>query len=152
MNEYGLTALHLASEQGHVAAVQALLEHEMCDTSITNDDDNDDGDARVWVDANNEPGRTALHLAADWGHESVVQALLDHWTCNISITDCTGKTALHLAAWGGEVAAVQALLEDAKCDTSITTSGGCTAADWARAWGHGEVAIMIDAMKRPSEN
>ena len=55
----GYTALMLASEKGHVDAVQALL------------------DAGADIEAKDYYGWTALMLASRYGHVEVVQALLD---------------------------------------------------------------------------
>lgn len=55
----GMTALHIASEHGHEAVVQLLL------------------DKGAELEAKDDNGWTALHFAAEEGHEAIVQLLLD---------------------------------------------------------------------------
>lgn len=54
-------------------------------------------------------GNTALHLAARYGHKTVVQLLLENGA-KINEEDGKKKTALHLAAECGYETVVQLLL------------------------------------------
>ncbi|KAI9853716.1 MAG: hypothetical protein M1813_001832 [Trichoglossum hirsutum] len=53
-------------------------------------------------------GRTALHLAAEKGHETVVQLLLEKGGA-VNAKTYDGQTALHLAAEKGHETVVQLL-------------------------------------------
>ncbi|KAJ7506487.1 hypothetical protein B0H11DRAFT_285786 [Mycena galericulata] len=89
---WGKTALHLASEQGHLDVAQLLIEHN---TS---------------VDQTDKFGVTALYLASERGHLNVVQLLIEH---NASVDQATkdSRTALHLASDRGHLNVVQLLIE-----------------------------------------
>jgi len=95
----GITALCLASQQGHISVAQDLLKRH-CDVNKA-------------VDIDNNQGVTALHLAARNGHENIVNVLIAAGA-NISATMTTGEiaglTALHLAVEGGHLNVMDALL------------------------------------------
>ena len=57
----GLTALHGASENGHVGVVKVLLAHPLIDVKEMSKD-----------------GFTALHIASQKGHVEVVKVLIPH--------------------------------------------------------------------------
>ncbi|KAF8248526.1 ankyrin, partial [Wilcoxina mikolae CBS 423.85] len=61
-------------------------------------------------DAWDKSGRTALHHAAENGHESILQMLLDQGV-NKDISDNLGQTALHLAGGKGHMVIVRKLLD-----------------------------------------
>jgi ankyrin repeat protein len=73
-DEYGLTALHLASLYGHVDIARMLIDHG------------------ADVSAQDEDGSTALHLALENGHVDLAQmlkrvtSLVPHATPMISTT------------------------------------------------------------------
>lgn len=85
------TALHLAARGGHTVVVQHLL-----------------ADPRVDPTVQNKVGKTALHHAAQCGHESTCAVLGAR--VGPSGGDSTGWTALHWAAQCGQTASVEALL------------------------------------------
>jgi ankyrin repeat protein len=92
-DEYGWTALHRATENGHLAAVQLLLEKS------------------ADVKANANYGGTALHRAAKNGHEAVARLLLEKGA-DLEAEDNYGGTALHRAAKNGNEAVVRLLLDN----------------------------------------
>jgi ankyrin repeat protein len=63
---------------------------------------------RADVNAPDQSGETALHLAARGGHEAVVRLLLEY-RADVNAPDQSGGTALHLAARGGHEAVVRLL-------------------------------------------
>ena len=81
----GLTALHLAAQQGSLEIAQLLIE------------------AGANVEAKTRIGaHTSLHLARGGAHASVVRALIDAGADPTAMTSRTGVTPLHLAAEGAE--------------------------------------------------
>ena len=77
---------------------------------------------------------TALHYAADNGHEAVVAQLLQA-KAEIQARDSNGRTALHWAAFNGKEAVVETLLR-AKADPNAVDNNGMTAAQDAEQCCH----------------
>ena len=130
----GITALHLAAEQGDVEAAQALL------------------DAGADVGAGTRIGRyMPLHLAARGGHGDVVAMLLEAGADPLAATTNSGATALHLAA--GAVrghGAVAALLEHGADPNAREASAGQTPLMFAAAANRAEaIAALLDGGADP---
>ena len=124
----GITALHLAAEQGDAEAAQALL------------------DAGADVGAGTRIGHyTPLHLAARGGHVAVVALLLEAGADPLAATTNSGATALHMAA--GAVrghGAVAALLEHGADANAREASAGQTPLMFAAAANRGEaIAVLL---------
>jgi ankyrin repeat protein len=125
--KYGLSALHLAVLNNHEDVVKRLL-HAKADTSILSPDSCTPLHTASWSghdaivkylllakadpsgQTNDDPKRTALILAASYGHVSIVRQLLDA-NANVAIADRFGSTALHCAAHGGFRDVVELLLK-----------------------------------------
>lgn len=88
------TALHTASEQGHIEVVNYLLEKNSSMANI----------ARSNL-------KTALHSCARKGHLEVVKALSQKVPTIVARADKKGQTALHMAVKGQNVEVVNALIE-----------------------------------------
>lgn len=115
----GLTALHLAAQQGNLEIVQPLI------------------GAGANVEAKTRIGDyTPLHLASGGAHASVVRALIDAGADPTAITSRTGVTPLHLAAkaLNGE-STVRALLEQGVAVDAREYAAGQTALMFAAARG-----------------
>ncbi|CAG9762790.1 unnamed protein product [Ceutorhynchus assimilis] len=109
-NNRGLTALHLAAQMGHSAIVNMLLENgfSVDGTQInqltplhyasSNHDDVHLIEILLKFDAEIERknifGRTALHLASQNGHSTVVNLLLKNGA-NVNARDNHGETPMH---------------------------------------------------------
>jgi len=91
-NAWGMTALHLAAENGHIDMVKTLLNHD------------------AEVDAKNEMGATPLFYAAGNGYPDVVKLLLASGA-NVHICQKNKWTPLHHAVQGGHYEVVMALLK-----------------------------------------
>lgn len=85
-------------------------------------------------------GKTALHLSAENGHESVVRCLLEYGS-DIDARDSSGATALHYAAEMGNVDVIEALLERGG-DGDAKDQQGQTPLHMAAKNGH-EAAVRI---------
>ncbi len=92
-NNNGIDALLWAANNGHIDAVQYLL---------------DRGDFDINRQSNN--GKTALMWAITWGHFSVVKLLIKY-KADIHRTDVSGMNALMHAVMGGNVNIVEELIE-----------------------------------------
>ncbi|KAK4210778.1 ankyrin repeat-containing domain protein [Rhypophila decipiens] len=106
----GMTALHLACEQGQLLAVQALL------YPPANSDKNH-GEPRLvdqaFVNKSQLDGRTALHIAAERGFVYTVNMLLAAGA-NTEAKTLSGYTPLQLAAKEGRLHVMRLLLGEAE--------------------------------------
>lgn len=75
----------IAAENGHIIAVGLLL------SKLTSQ-----------LHTKNKFGRTAIHLAATFGHTEMITVLIGQGA-NINVTDKTGWTALHYASLKGHL-------------------------------------------------
>ncbi len=106
VTELGLTSLHVASRNGHLAIAKILLEV----------------DEGIAVITENVQHRTALHIAAEEGHLNMCKLLL-HYHVPINATDKNGNTALHLASGRDKCSVVSLLLENGLEDVGNDTDG-----------------------------
>jgi ankyrin repeat protein len=113
----GLTALHVAAEQGHAEIVELLLARGASASPTT----------RIG-------SYTPLHLAAMGGHAEVAEVLLDAGGNANAVTTNSGVTPLHLAAAAIDGAdAVEALLEHGADPNAREASAGQTPLMFAAA-------------------
>jgi ankyrin repeat protein len=89
----GMTGLHMVASFG----LANLTRHLLSD--------------KGHVDVRDEEGRTALHKAAENGHNDVVLALLENGADPDAQEEAFNQTPLHLAALNGHKAVVQTLLD-----------------------------------------
>jgi hypothetical protein len=88
----GQTALHVASDGGHIGMIEKLLGRDADIEKTTF-----------------HTGSTALHMAAARGHGNVAQLLLKGGA-DVNATDKLGHTALELAAQNGHAETVELLI------------------------------------------
>lgn len=120
-----VTALYLAATNADVKMIRLLLE-KGTNIRITDDDeirrsvtdDNVDKLLKLLLEQGahsiiqDRPcGGTALHWAADYGHEGVTRLLLERGM-NVAVKDLFGRTALQWAAVEGHETIVRLLLEN----------------------------------------
>ena len=87
----GDTPLHIATRCGYEKCVEALLQLGAPTT------------------LRNKAGKTALHIACEGGHASIVKIVVKH--ASLFATTKNGDTPLHIAAASGNKECVEALLE-----------------------------------------
>ena len=124
----GLTALHLAAQQGSLEIAQLLI------------------GSGANVKAKSRIGDyTPLHLASGGAHTSVVRALIDAGADPAAMTSRTGVTPLHLAAkaLNGE-STIRTLLERGAAVDARENAAGQTALMFAAA--RGRVAAVRELM------
>eukprot|EP00913_Durusdinium_trenchii_P027140 g25466.t2 len=135
LNRDGDRPLALAAWYGHDKIVELLI-------SLGKDEDEEEEDELDHKDANRY---TALHLAAQEGHNDVVKHLLKA-RASIRQRNDEGQEPLHLAAWCGRTETVNHLVFTAKADLSCRDEHRrCPLA--LAAWeGHSEVVkLLVDA-------
>lgn len=120
----GVTGLQIASSFGLANIVLRLVRHGV-DTTDTDDDK-----------------RTALHRAAENGHDEVVLILLEHGAEVNAQEAKYDQTPLHLAALNGHKAVVQTLLES-DADAKMKDSDGWMPIHVAAWTGNEEVARVL---------
>ncbi|KAK9787854.1 hypothetical protein WJX73_009765 [Symbiochloris irregularis] len=122
----GLTALHLAVQQGRDSLVSDLLKLPS-----------------IAPNARDADGLSALHWAAskDAGSEHNVAQLIAAG-CGVDVTTNDGWTALHEACANGHTGVVQQLLE-ASASINIKTANGSTALHNAATNGHDEIVRLL---------
>ncbi|KAK5131953.1 hypothetical protein LTR08_000465 [Meristemomyces frigidus] len=101
------TALMLACEQGHLEVVKRLIERKLD------------------INAQNDLGRTALHIASFHDHSRVVSALLQRrpLPAEVNVKDGKGRTPFLNAAGEGKTESVRALLHHGACLDELTYYG-----------------------------
>jgi len=126
----GWTLLHYFSDQGHILAVQLLLEKG------------------ADIEGDSKGAGTALNCAAMRGHADVVRILLDQGA-EMNTRDLFGRTPLIQASRWGHENVVEALLEHG-ADFGAGDDEGKTA--WDRTmeceWGSGVRSLLEGAMSR----
>lgn len=102
-----------------------------------------DPNARSIVDYKDEEGRSALHYAAQFGHDIVAKLLVVTRRASINCKDNEGRTPLSLAAGEGRHTMVKLLLEKGQADPEIVDNKGQTPMSWAAKEGHRVVVCYL---------
>ncbi|KAI3387547.1 hypothetical protein SNEBB_006262 [Seison nebaliae] len=115
----GNNLVHLAAKKGHVDVLNHLLMDLKCDYKISNNlkqnifhilaiEGNLDG-IRLLLTLKADPelvdaeGRTPIHLAAEYGHNDVINYLIDEFKCNVTSRAADGSTLMHIASERGHL-------------------------------------------------
>jgi ankyrin repeat protein len=152
----GMTALHLAAQNGLESVVAQLLEVRTCNPSLTDADGNtalhwaatagSAGVCKLLLSVGVNPGAVAadgctpLHRAG--GSVEVADALIAGGAPVRAHASGDGGTALHAAAGGGHAAVCRCLL-DAGCPVDAVNAAGSTALYAAASAGHLEACTVL---------
>ncbi|KAJ3479534.1 hypothetical protein NLG97_g8298 [Lecanicillium saksenae] len=124
------TALTVASEQGRVACVAALLADARTDTSMVG-----------------LGGRNALSFACGGGHDGIVRQLLGRLDCKSDEPDYSGTTPLLWAAGGGHFTTLSILARQASTNINHRDKQGRTALSWAAGDGKADILNRLLSMR-----
>ena len=86
---------------------------------------------------------TLLHLAAYWGWENIVTALVSKYYCATNSKDNSGRIPLHYAAYNGHLVVVRYLTTELQCDPMEKDNYGWTALHFACDNGHLDIAQYL---------
>ncbi|MEZ0262341.1 MAG: ankyrin repeat domain-containing protein [Alphaproteobacteria bacterium] len=123
--DLGQTALVKCAYNNKVAHIEVLLAHG-ADVNL--------GDGHA---------RTPLRIAAEYGHEGLVQLLVTRYGAAIDRQDCYGGNPLAEAAAKGHVGITRFLIEQGADVNARSTMGGWTPLMWALTHGQVETATII---------
>ncbi|CAC5415484.1 unnamed protein product [Mytilus coruscus] len=98
IDNYGRSALYVASEQGHFEIVQILIANKPVEADIALCDNNK---------------TTPLHMACEEGHKNIAEYLIENGA-DISACDMDGCSSLHMACASGKKEIVELLLKKKK--------------------------------------
>ncbi|RYP10462.1 hypothetical protein DL764_000645 [Monosporascus ibericus] len=91
-------------------------------------------DTIISADSKDKHGQTPLFLAAEQGHEAVVELLVERDDVEADSKDEDGQTPLLLAARKGHEAVVKLLVERDDVETDSKDENGRTPLSWAAEW------------------
>ncbi|XP_062127727.1 uncharacterized protein LOC133840085 isoform X2 [Drosophila sulfurigaster albostrigata] len=128
INNEGLSALHLAAQNGHNQSSRELLM------------------AGADPDVQNKYGDTALHTACRYGHAGVTRILLSA-LCDPNKTNLNGDTALHITCAMGRRKLTRILLE-ADARMSVKNAQGDTPQSIAMRKNYREILEILNTPKR----
>ncbi|CAD5189548.1 ankyrin repeat-containing protein At5g02620-like [Musa acuminata AAA Group] len=126
-NQDGETALYVAAEMGHVAAVPEILKVSDVQSAA--------------IKAHNS--YDAFHIAAKQGHLEVLKDLLHSFPALAMTTNSLNSTALDTAATQGHIEIVNLLLETDASLAKIARNNGKTVLHSAARMGHVEVVKSL---------
>ncbi|KNG89341.1 hypothetical protein ANOM_002670 [Aspergillus nomiae NRRL 13137] len=162
-NKDGHTPMSLAVTNGHLPVVQALVNRNDVDTSLTDSMNRTllhmaslSGHESVldvvmhwpavYINQKDKHGQTAFSLAAEYGQERAVVMMIKE--ADLYARDVWGRVALHVAALNGHQKIVKILLSKPDVDANILDDRRWTPLSYAAGNGH---APVIEALLREND-
>ncbi|KAM7255155.1 hypothetical protein ACFE04_020396 [Oxalis oulophora] len=127
VNELGETALFTAAERGHLDVVKELLQYT----------------TQEGLQKKNQSGFDPLHIAANQGHQAIVQVLLDHDPSLSKTIGQANSTPLISAAARGHTSVVQELLDKDSSLLDICRTNGKNALHLSARQGYVEIVKAL---------
>lgn len=127
VNELGETALFTAAEKGHLDVVKELLQYT----------------TKEGISLKNKSGFDPLHIAANQGHQAIVQVLLDHDPGLSKTVGQANATPLVSAATKGHTAVVYELLSKNPSLLEISKANGKNPLHFAARQGHADIVKAL---------
>ncbi|KAK7245226.1 hypothetical protein RIF29_40061 [Crotalaria pallida] len=127
VNELGETALFTAAEKGHLDVVKEFLPYTTMEA----------------LSYKNRSGFDPFHIAANQGHEAIVQLLLEHDPRLMSTFAQSNATPLISAATRGHANVVNLLLSQDPSQLELSRSNGKNALHLAARQGHVDVVKLL---------
>jgi serine/threonine-protein phosphatase 6 regulatory ankyrin repeat subunit B len=126
-NNYGVSPLIIAANNGHHESVKRLL------------------DAGAHIEDYSNNGRTPLIWAAWWGHLQVVEVLLEYGA-HINEKDNHGMTPLMSATVNGHVGVVELLLKNRKIEVGLKNEWNSTALSIAKRKQYHHIIDLLEPL------
>ncbi|PAA80292.1 hypothetical protein BOX15_Mlig034192g1 [Macrostomum lignano] len=117
--EDGITALIIASEQGHEIMIDSLIK------------------ARADVNLQQNQGGSPLHIASQNGHHKVIESLIKA-EADVNLQDIEGSSPLYIASQKGHHKVIESLIK-AQADVNLQQNQGCSPLYIATQNGHHKV-------------
>ena len=143
-DRHGNMAIHIASREGFLDVVRAVLQPVSYEEEQRNNYDVSFQNFYRTLYSVNYDGLTCLHIAATNNHIDVVKLLLASGA-NVNVkSEKSGRTILHEAAWSGDLELVKFLTTTQKTlDINAKAYDDYTAFDLARSRGHWSIVIEL---------
>ncbi|XVF55350.1 hypothetical protein PTKIN_Ptkin06aG0030300 [Pterospermum kingtungense] len=127
VNELGETSLFTAAEKGHLDVVKELLQYT----------------TKEGIALKNKSGFDPLHIAANQGHQAIVQVLLEHDPGLSKTVGQANATPLVSAATKGHTAVVYELLRKDPSLLEISKANGKNPLHFAARQGHADIVKAL---------
>jgi ankyrin repeat protein len=110
-----MNAFHIAAKHNHYELIEFLCKHIQIIDSNTDNTQQTSSTLRQYIDAQNEDGKTPLHVASEQGHMLCIKSLLEY-NADILLANDLGQLPLHTAVQNGHTQCVELLIKACEKD------------------------------------
>ncbi|KAL1464172.1 hypothetical protein WDU94_003844, partial [Cyamophila willieti] len=101
------------------------------------------------LEAKDENGQTAIHLASEYGHDEILRTFI-RWNANVNCRDTEGCTPLHYACQRNLPSTVRMLITVGKANVQLrNTKTGWVPLHVAAYMGHKDVVLVLLSLDTP---